>query len=467
VILLFHWLGPPSVEEVEADIWQDWARATVDSQGETIAGLLVRQRKDACQQLLDEVGTTTAKHGESFVLRTSLRSIRVLDPVGNSFAAWPADVTPTIPPPVGWSLATIPLFAGGHEPVGSLEVIYKFNEQTLGALPNLRRIARLHDLAGWLVAALSFILLAAVLANLQRLRERALRVRSQQVTLDLARQLCHELRNGLWAFSLEGNNLRRLFEMIENYFSQEPKALAEAAQKLHIEPKEIERLRRQITKFLADRHLEPTTDLLSANEMAKESQQQIENFSKYINLTVEQLDRNLLGQNLDWSPSLVRVSDAWNEACQLLALRMKSAGIIHQDQIHTTDDTVYVDKRALVHLFVNLTKNALEAMRDLRPAGLITFELSRQQDFIEVKLHNTGQPIDPAILPHIFRDGFSTKGGAGRGIGLALVKESVERMAGSISVTSDATGTCFLLRIPTCLPADTLQTAHASPSLST
>jgi signal transduction histidine kinase len=454
VLFLFHWLGPPTVEEVEADIWKDWARATVDSQGENIAGLLAQRRQEACQKLLDDFGQTTTKYGESFVLRTSVRSIRVIDAAGNTFASWESEEASLAGPPVGWSNVTIPLFLEEQEPLGKLEVLYKFNELTLGALPNLRRIAWLHDLAGWLFAFLGMAMILAVLANLHRLRERALRVRSQQVTLDLARQLCHELRNGLWAFSLEGNNLRRLFEMIENYFSQEPQALAEAAQRLRIDPKEMDRLRRQIKKQLADLHLDPQTDVLSATELAKDAHQQIESFSKYINLTVEQLDRNLLGQNLQWEPISVRTSECWKQAHELLTLRIQSAGVKLEEVIETSDDWVHLDRRALVHVFVNLAKNALEAMRDQRPAGKITFRLRQSGDHVEAIVHNTGRPIDPAILPHIFRDGFSTKLGAGRGIGLALVKESVRRMAGTIWVESDATGTSFHLKLPHKRPSE-------------
>jgi signal transduction histidine kinase len=462
VTLLFQWLGPPTVEEVESDIWHDWARATVDGQGENIAGLLARNQRDACQQLINDFGRTTARHGESFVLRTSVRSIKVINRNGATFASWQSEEASLVTGAAGWSQIEIPLTADTPEPVGSLEVLYKFNEQTFGALPNLRRLAWLHRLAGWLVAILAIAMLVAAITNLLRLRERALRVRSQQVTLDLARQLCHELRNGLWAFSLEGNNLRRLFELIDRYFAEEPSALAEAAKRLSIDSKEMDRLRRQIQKFLADRHLDPSTDVLAANELAKESQQQIESFSRYINLTVEQLDRNLLGRSLGWEPSPVRVRDCWEEACGLLALRFHSAGIQHHELIRTDDDLVMVDRRALVHIFVNLAKNALEAMRDLRPPGVITFQLDRQNDQVEAIVHNLGKPIEPTILPHIFDEGFSTKSGAGRGIGLALVKESVQRMNGTISVISDHTGTSFRLRIPSHVPEHATLPVNAS-----
>jgi signal transduction histidine kinase len=452
VTLLFQWLGPPTVEEVESDIWHDWARATVDGQGENIAGLLARNQKDACQQLLDDFGRTTTRHGESFVLRTSVQSIKVVDRQGATFAAWETGDSSASEVSPRWSQVEIPLTTETPEPIGSLQVVYKFNEQTFGALPNLRRLAWLHRLAGWLVAILALAMLGAAIANLLRLRERALRVKSQQVTLDLARQLCHELRNGLWAFSLEGNNLRRLFELIDRYFSEEPSALDDAAQRLAIDSKEMDRLRRKVKKFLADRHLDPNTDVLAANELAKESQRQIESFSRYINLTVEQLDRNLLGRSLGWEPAPVRVRDCWNEACELLALRFHSAGIEHRDRLCTDDDLVLVDRRALVHIFVNLAKNALEAMRDQRPPGTVTFQLDRRDDHVEAVVHNSGKPIEPSILPQIFDEGFSTKSGAGRGLGLAMVKDSVERMNGVISVTSDPSGTSFRLRIPGHLP---------------
>jgi len=447
VAVLFNAIRPPTVEEVERDIWQDWTRATVDSQGENIAGLLRHHRQAACEQLLRRFGRTVQEHGDKFVVRTDIRSIRVLTPRGETFAEWQPDRS-LESDGYGWRDLILPVGDEGEKPVGSIEVVYRFNESNLGSLPNIRRLAELHNAARWLVAIIAVVMLVAAIANLQRLRERAARLQSQQVTLDLARQMCHELRNGLWAFSLEGKNIRHLFELIDAYYEHEPEATREAAHRVGMTDRDYERFQRQVKKRLSVLHLDPETDVLAANEMAKDAERQIESFSKYINLTVEQLDRNLLGSAWAWEPTTVRAVDAWHEARELLHLRFHSAGVKCIEQIESDDDWIFVDHRALVHVFVNLAKNAIEAMRDLRAERVITFRVTRVGAIVQCAVHNLGPPIPPELIPYIFIRGVSTKAGAGRGIGLALVGESVARMDGQISVTSDDTGTSFQLRIP-------------------
>ena len=51
-------------------------------------------------------------------------------------------------------------------------------------------------------------------------------------------------------------------------------------------------------------------------------------------------------------------------------------------------------------------------------------------------VEDTGLGIDPAVLPHIFEEGFSTKG-EDRGTGLSLVKEVVDTYHGQIRVESE------------------------------
>lgn len=461
VAVLFNAIRPPTVQEVERDIWQDWTRATVDSQGENIAGLLRHDRQAACEQLLRRFGRTVQEHGDKFVVRTDIRSIRILTPQGSVFAEWQPDRS-LESDGFGWRDLILPVGDEGEKPVGSIEVVYRFNESNLGSLPNIRRLAELHYAARWLVAIIAVVMLVAAIANLQRLRERAARLQSQQVTLDLARQMCHELRNGLWAFSLEGKNIRHLFELIDEYFEREPEALREAAGRLGMTDRDFERFQRQVKKQLAALHLDPETDLLAANAMAKDAERQIESFSKYINLTVEQLDRNLLGSAWAWEPTSVRTVDAWHEARELLHLRFHSAGVKCIEHIETDDDWIFVDHRALVHVFVNLAKNAIEAMRDSHTERVLTFRVSRVGAVVECLLHNFGPPIPGELLPYIFNRGVSTKAGAGRGIGLALVGESVTRMDGQISVTSDDSGTSFRLRIPYQAPAEILRKLEAN-----
>jgi signal transduction histidine kinase len=130
-------------------------------------------------------------------------------------------------------------------------------------------------------------------------------------------------------------------------------------------------------------------------------------------------------------------------------MRFKSAGVAHVERIETATDWVMADKRALTHVFVNLAKNAIEALRDRPGTRALTFTVRSDPRLVHCSVHNLGEPISREHLRYIFRRGFSTKAGAGRGTGLALVHESVHRMQGTIAVTSTVEeGTTFYLAFP-------------------
>jgi two-component system CitB family sensor kinase len=67
-----------------------------------------------------------------------------------------------------------------------------------------------------------------------------------------------------------------------------------------------------------------------------------------------------------------------------------------------------------------------------------------------VEVRDSGPGLPPDIVDQVFRRGFSTKeeGEAGRrGIGLALVAQSVERLGGTLAVDGPP-GAVFTVRLP-------------------
>lgn len=94
----------------------------------------------------------------------------------------------------------------------------------------------------------------------------------------------------------------------------------------------------------------------------------------------------------------------------------------------------------------NLLENAIEelakAKGELRE---IRLGLYCRPDCNIIVCEDTGRGIDPAVRAQMFEKGYSTKG-EGRGLGLALVKRTVERYGGNIDIVTEAgAGTCFTL----------------------
>lgn len=113
------------------------------------------------------------------------------------------------------------------------------------------------------------------------------------------------------------------------------------------------------------------------------------------------------------------------------------------------------DRSALYQVLMNLFVNARDAMPE---GGTITLRCRRarsdQGPRVVVEIGDTGVGIDPAALHRVFEPLFTTKPpGVGFGLGLATVKETVERHGGSVKVESTVgVGTRFVLTFPLDMP---------------
>jgi two-component system sensor histidine kinase DctS len=73
----------------------------------------------------------------------------------------------------------------------------------------------------------------------------------------------------------------------------------------------------------------------------------------------------------------------------------------------------------------------------------------KQEDTVLIfSVEDTGGGIPPEDQMKVFQWGFSTKGTGNRGIGLPLVKQTIERLGGTIELESGNWGTRFGVRLP-------------------
>nr|WP_231707413.1 sensor histidine kinase [Arthrobacter sp. zg-Y919] len=102
----------------------------------------------------------------------------------------------------------------------------------------------------------------------------------------------------------------------------------------------------------------------------------------------------------------------------------------------------------LVTIIGNLLDNAFDAAEHS-----VVLQLGCGDGQLLIDVQDDGPGVDPSILEHIFEQGFSTKELAegrlrtGRGIGLALVRQAVTRLGGSIRVLGGP-GACFSVELP-------------------
>ena len=107
------------------------------------------------------------------------------------------------------------------------------------------------------------------------------------------------------------------------------------------------------------------------------------------------------------------------------------------------------DENRLTQVFSNLISNALKHT----PRGSITYgyEIVNEGHAIRFYVKDTGTGIEPDFIDHIF-DAYASKDAEqqkGYGLGLALCKIIVEKMEGTISVTSElGKGSTFTFELP-------------------
>ncbi len=96
----------------------------------------------------------------------------------------------------------------------------------------------------------------------------------------------------------------------------------------------------------------------------------------------------------------------------------------------------------------NIIDNAIFALKLKNDNRYMLVELSEDLQNIKLNISNNGDNIPTEIINNIFKEGFTTKGNKGDGMGLTIVKEIVENFSGSISVTSNKQRTSFEITLP-------------------
>ena len=114
-----------------------------------------------------------------------------------------------------------------------------------------------------------------------------------------------------------------------------------------------------------------------------------------------------------------------------------------EDNIHITGDQTALNQ--MVHILLD------NAVKYAGMGGEVELFLTKRQNCVYLSSKNTGTPIPPEDLPHIFERFYRSDkvrtSGSGYGLGLAICKNLAEQHRADISVTSNAvTGTVFTVK---------------------
>ena len=140
------------------------------------------------------------------------------------------------------------------------------------------------------------------------------------------------------------------------------------------------------------------------------------------------------------------------EAClPLVELQAQSQGVtLHSD---ATDDWAWADPMRLRQALLNLLSNAIKYNR---PQGQVRISVAQPADgeteALLLRVEDTGRGLSEEQISHLFepfnRLGIEREGISGTGIGLAIVRSSVQQMGGQVRVRSQpGHGSCFELQL--------------------
>ena len=133
-------------------------------------------------------------------------------------------------------------------------------------------------------------------------------------------------------------------------------------------------------------------------------------------------------------------------------LVQRSAGVDPETFRLDLDPGLWVHARTseIQQVFVNLVKNAVEAMREAGVDGRVTVAAGRDGPFVWATVRDEGPGVPEEARAQIFDPFFTTKApGQGTGLGLNIVYRLVAKYRGAVSVESPpGGGAVFRVRLP-------------------
>jgi PAS domain S-box-containing protein len=149
------------------------------------------------------------------------------------------------------------------------------------------------------------------------------------------------------------------------------------------------------------------------------------------------------------SVDLVRTVDA---AIDVIRPAAAAKGVDVRRVAASVTDPVLGDPDRLQQVVWNLLSNAVKFTP---PGGSVTVDITRDAEWAEVAVTDTGKGIPPAFLPHVFdrfrqADSTTTRAHGGLGLGLSIVHHLIALHGGTVTAHSRGLGhgATFTVRVP-------------------
>jgi signal transduction histidine kinase len=149
-------------------------------------------------------------------------------------------------------------------------------------------------------------------------------------------------------------------------------------------------------------------------------------------------------------PQAVRLNPIFDEILPAMADRAVQKGLQFRQRIAEDLPPVMGNSETYHTVVKNLIENAVK----YTPSGEVRISAREADGFVLIEVTDDGIGIPKEALPHLFKRFYRTqtaveRGIAGTGLGLYLVKESLQTYNGQIEVTSEPDqGSTFRVHLP-------------------
>lgn len=177
-----------------------------------------------------------------------------------------------------------------------------------------------------------------------------------------------------------------------------------------------------------------------------EIETRVKEFSKTIIQQIDNLSA-IAGAFSDFAKMPAQQNESLN-AVEIIRLALD---IFNDNKIQFTSEKdnieIEFDRSQLIRIITNLIKNAIQATEHLEHP-VISVNVFMEADMVVITVEDNGVGIPKDMQERIFEPRFTTKT-SGMGLGLGMVKNSVETYKGNIKLTSKLEeGTIFTLKFP-------------------
>ncbi|MBQ9758840.1 MAG: cyclic nucleotide-binding domain-containing protein [Opitutales bacterium] len=290
----------------------------------------------------------------------------------------------------------------------------------------------------------------------------------------LAAGLAHELNNAVGVLARKTDFVSAFIEEFLRSFGKREAELfclgrdnqaVYSSEDLRSRAREYERLfkiSQPAAKVLA--RITPDTD--SAKKLDRKILSDIENLARFWEIGHDIRDMHLAAKHAAGIVRSVKILGGGNirreagtdvhesisEAVSLLKPQLRGKNLVVELGDAATFPKIFGDMTELVQVWVNIVKNACDAMNLAgTPDPTVRITLSHSRENISVAINDNGPGVPASLKEKIFQPDFSTKKSGlsfGLGLGLAIVRRIVDDYGGLIQLDSVPGSTTFTITLP-------------------